>query len=88
MEQLSPRILSFPACGGGWEGVSGGAALQGPSRRGTLSRPLPQAGGGKVERLPLGGRKMMERSPRFFSSPACGGGRVGVREGLNKLIQL
>ena len=82
------QILSSPACGGGRVGASGRATRQGPLHRGTLSRPLPQAGGEKAEGPPLsgrgegsgplGGRKMMGRPRRFLPSPACGGGRVGV----------
>ena len=67
VEQL-PRCLSSPACGGGREGgASGRSARQGPSRRGALPQPLPQAGGGRwSNRLGSSEREgTMEQPPRF-----------------------
>ena len=50
---LPPAAFPSPACGGGWvggrfraSGSGGGASWRGPSRRETLTRPLPPSGRG------------------------------------------
>ena len=86
--RLPAARFSSPACGGGRVGVCCGAGGNGgrkrgkaPSRREALPRPLPQAGGEERGGSPARRKAVLPvvRLPAArSSSPACGGGRVGV----------